>query len=132
MKTNLDNIFKANPELEENGVWFEVSEGGPKFLVTRYSPDVKSVREIAAKVVAPYKAQINLGTISDEKAMEVQVKAFTYACVKDWHGIEINGEFPAFSKDLCVKLLMHAPALYRNLEAYASNIANYRDELGKS
>lgn len=132
MKTNLDKFFKTDESLESQGIWFDVSET-TGFLMKRFggfnSPTVKSAM---AKYYKPYARQMDTGTMDPQKEKEIMVRVFVEACLVDWKGVEIDGVETAFSKDVAVKLLCDLGELAETLMKYASDMSNYKEDVGNS
>lgn len=130
MKTNLDSSFKNSVKLEQEGVDFVVSEG-VSFRVKRWmGTNSMEVKKLLAHKYKPYTRQIQDGTISEAKATEIITTAFVETCLVGWEGVEIDGEKPQFTKEICLKLLLSLPELCGALMSYASDSKNYREELG--
>lgn len=129
MKTNLDSLYMLDEDLTEGGVWFRITDT-IRFRVAHFDADTQRVRKVAMRVAGPHKHSIRLNTLSDDVAMDINVRTFVESCVLDWEGIEIDGEAVPFSKEDCIKLLKKRVKLFRDLEEYASSMVHYREELG--
>lgn len=128
MKTNLDSFYKTNDSLEKNGVWFEISES-TAFLVKRFNAGNPTAKAAVAKHFKPFAKQMELGTLSDDKMLEVQVKVFVNSCLVDWKGVEIDGVDTAFSPEIAVKFLIALPDLFTTLWTYSTDFSNYKEIL---
>lgn len=131
MKTNLDKLYKTNPQLEQKGINMEIAPG-VIFVVSRYSAKSTALKEAMEKETRPYLRQIQNKSLPEEKAMEINIRAFVHGCVHDWKGVEINGEFPPFSKEACIDLFLEMPDLAQKLQDEATNMRNYLEDLGNS
>jgi hypothetical protein len=129
MKTNLDKLFKTNEDYEKNGVWFEISDT-TGFLVKPLKPTNPNVKAAFANFYKPYARQIELGTLDDAKAQEIQVKMFVQACLVDWKGVEIDGKVREFDKTLAVEFFLNLPDLFETLWKHCQDFKNYQDEVG--
>ena len=132
MKSNLDKLFKNDEALEENGIWFDISDA-TGFLVRRFggfnSPKIKVAM---AKYYKPYARQVDAGTLDQKKEKEIMTRVFVESCIIGWRGIEIQGEEKPFDVDTAVELLSGLPELADTLIAYSSDSKNYREDLGNS
>ena len=130
MKSNLDSFFKTNELAEKEGNWFLITDTAG-FLIRRFggynSPNVKMAM---AKYHKPYARQIQAGTFSDEKQIEIMTKVFVESSIVDWKGIEIEGKDTPFSKEACTELLISLPDLAETLLQYASESNNFKEDLG--
>lgn len=132
MKSNLDNIFKSDKDLEKDGVWFSVSET-TSFLIRRFGGfNSSKVKAALAKYYKPYARLIEMGTLPEEKEKEIMVKVFVESSIIDWKGVEIDGKEVEFSIDAAVKLMTALPELSETLLSHASDTKNYREDLGNS
>lgn len=130
MEWNIDKAFATDAKSETEGVWFEIQEG-VSLLVKRYGgSNSQTIKKAAAKFSAPYSRQIEKGTISPEKDLEIAAKTIVEACIIDWKGIQINGQDQEFKKELCVQLLMDFPELAADVFKFAANPENYKGDLG--
>lgn len=129
---NIDKSFATDAKMEMDGVWFEVQEG-VSLLVKRYGgSNSQAIKKSAAKFSAPYARQIEKGTLSPEKDLEIAAKTIVDACIIDWKGVQIGGQEQEFKKDLCVQLLMDFPELAADVFKFAANADNYKGDLGNS
>jgi len=130
MKTNLDSLFKTNQNLEDAGVWFDVSEK-TGFLLRRFGGvNSSKIKATVAKIYKPYTRQVESGTLDPAKERELEVRIFVETCVLNWRGIEIDGMETPFEKELAIKFFLSLPELTNTLTKYATDVANYKDDLG--
>lgn len=128
MKTNLDKYFKTSVDLEKNGVWFDIAEG-VGFLVRPFKASNPNVKAAMARLYKPHARQIEMGTMDDAKALEIQVKLFVQACLIGWRGIEIDGKKDVpYDKDLATKFLVGLPDLFETLWKHCQDHKNYQDQ----
>lgn len=132
MKTNLDGFYKSNTELEKEGKWFELSPGVEFKLRRMGGGNSTELKKIHAKLFKPYAFQIQSGALPAEKEIEISTKVFIEACMVDWKGVEIDGEFPEFSPELAFALFQELPNLCDLLIRTATSESNYREALGNS
>jgi hypothetical protein len=128
MKTNLDQFFKTNEDLEKNGRWFEIT-GDIGFLVRPFKATNPKVKAAMAAHFKPYARQIELGTLDDKKSFEINVRLFIESCLVDWRGVEIDGQAVPFAPDVALKFFEGLPDLFHTLWAHCNDFKNYRDDV---
>jgi hypothetical protein len=132
METNLDGFFKTDAKSETEGVWFDYPNGA-KFLIRRFGGlNSTKTKAIIASHFKPYARKIEMGTLSPEKDKEISVTVFVKSCLIDWSGVVLDKADQKYSEEKAVELLLLLPALYEDLVKQASNIENYKVELGNS
>lgn len=130
MKTNLDSMFKTNETLEDLGVWFDLSEK-TGFLVRRFGgSNAPRIKASVAKIYKPYTRQVETGTLDPAKEKELEVRVLVDTCILGWRGVEIDGVDAKFEKELAVKFFLALPELANTLTKYATDVSNYKDDLG--
>jgi len=131
MKTNLDRHFKTSPDLEKNGVWFEIDDK-TAFLIKPLNRGNPNVKAAFAKEYKPYARQIELGTLDDKIQRQIEVKIFIRACLVDWRGVEIDGKEVKLDSDTAELLFMELPDLFSTLWTHCQDFKNYREDVGNS
>ncbi len=131
MKTNLDKFFKANSQLEKDGVDFAIDDV-TSFRVRRFSQQNAGFKAAMALHYKPYARQIEMGTLSPEKNQEIQIKVFIDTCLVSWQGVEIDGKVVEFSKENATKLFKGLPDLFDTLWKYANTFESFKEDLGNS
>lgn len=131
MKTNLDKFFKTDENLEKNGIWFDIStEIG--FLLRPFKPSNPRVKAALANHFKPHARQVELGTLEDAKAQEMQIKLFIDVCLVDWKGVEIDDKEAECNPENALKFFKALPDLFDTLWKHAGDFNNYRVDLGNS
>ncbi len=131
MKTNLDKVFKTNESLEENGVWYAVSDE-TQFLVRRMSRANPRGKAAVAKYFTPFASQVAAGTLDPKKERSLMIRIFIDVCMVDWKGVEIDGKEVEYSPEVAFEFFTALPDLCDTLRAHAEDSKNYRVELGNS
>jgi hypothetical protein len=130
MKSNLDQFFKTDQSLENQGIWFKVSDD-TKFLITRFGgSNSHKVKGAMAKYYKPYARQIEAGSFDVAQEREIMIKVFVYSSLIGWEGVEIDGAPCEFSKEKAVELLVSLPDLAEALMSYAQDSKSYKEDLG--
>lgn len=132
MKTNLDKLFKANSHLEKEGVDFSIDET-TSFKVRRFSSQNPRMKAAMTAYYKPYARQIEMGTLSPEKNVEVTVKVFIDVCLVSWKGVlDETGKPIEFNKENALKLFKELPDLFDTLWKHSQSFDNYKEDLGNS
>lgn len=132
MKTNLDSIFKTNPEDEKNGRWFELDGKNIAFLVRPFKAANPRAKGAMAKYFKPYARQIENDTLDVAKTQEININLFLDVCLVDWRGVEIDGKEVPYDRETGLKIFIGLPDLFDTLWKYANDFKNYRDDVGNS
>jgi hypothetical protein len=132
MKTNLDSLFKSNPNAEVEGVIFEINDN-TSFHVRRFGgKNAQKVKAAMAKYYKPYARQVDLGQVSADKEHEILVNAFVDACMIGWEGVELDGKDTDYSVEAARTLFIRLPELFTALHEYASSFESFKEDLGNS
>ena len=73
MGTNLDKFFKANTELENEGVDFDIDDK-ISFKIRRFGSNNPRIKAALASYYKPYAKQVEMGTLPPEKSLEINIK----------------------------------------------------------
>lgn len=132
MKTNLDKFYKANSDLEKEGVDFAIDDT-TSFKVRRFGSQNPRVKAAMASYYKPYARQVELGTLPVEKSQEIQMKIFVDTCLVSWQGVvDESGKPVEFNKENALKLFKNLPDLFDTLWKHANSFENYKEDLGNS
>lgn len=136
MKSNLDSLYKTKKELEVDGVWMPLSKE-TSFKVKRFGgKNSSAVKRAISKHHAPKAALIQKGLIDEDEERALLTRAYVEATLIDWKGVKVdeNGEqveLP-FSVDNAVELLCDLPDLMDEVVRFASDMSNFKEDLGNS
>lgn len=131
MKTNLDNLFKTDKNVEKDGVWFNISDT-IGFRVRRFSDTNPQIKKAMAMYYKPFARQMEMGTMDPEKEREIMVKLFVKACMMDWKGVEIDGKPAGYNEEVAIPFFMGLPDLFASLLMHSKDFTNFKiDEEGK-
>jgi hypothetical protein len=109
--------FKTDPILELEGTWIELGDGG-SVKVARWGNDrAKKIYE-AQTGVLEIKNAIRFGTLTDEKATEIETEVMAGAILVDWKGLDENGTPIPFTPENAKRILKLKD--FRNLILRAS------------
>jgi len=95
--------FATDLDLEENGVWVDIGDGGQLLVARMGNPNyTRVVRELSK----PYRSRIRKGTMPDEISDEILFKAMSQTILLGWSGIEDDkGKEIKYSSDAAYDLL---------------------------
>lgn len=131
MKTNLDKYFKTSTALEENGVEFVVSEE-TSFWVRPFKQTNPRIKAAMAKHFKPYARQVEMGTLDQDKQLEIQIGIFIDVCLVKWKGVEIDDKEVECNPENAKKFFKALPDLFDTLWKHANDYNNYKEDLGNS
>ena len=129
--------FATNSEKEMEGVEVQMTEAEnedgsiPTFVVSRMGKSNKRYSKALEAATRPYRRQIELGTMNNDKAEEIFMGVFVDTVLKGWKNVRGEGgedaaELP-FTKAAAVKLFTDLPEVYERLQEEAKLSANFRD-----
>lgn len=126
MKTNLDQLFKQDTNLETEGIFLQLPNGA-SFKVRRFGGSNTAVKKAMLKHYKPFAKLIEKGLFPEEKEKEIYSKAFIDACLVDWSGVEVDGKELPFTKENAARLFKSLPELADTLVDYAQDKENFKD-----
>ena len=126
--------FATNSEKEMEGVEVQMTEAEnedgsiPTFVVSRMGKSNKRYSKALEAATRPYRRQIELGTMNNDKAEEIFMGVFVDTVLKGWKNVrdESGAELP-FNKQSATKLFKDLPEVYERLQEEAKLSANFRD-----
>lgn len=141
METNLDQLFKTDSTLEQDGVDFViVPEDKSKippveevsFRLRRFNSRNPRVKAAMASYYKPYSRQVEMGTLPVEKSEEITQKLFIDVCLVSWTGVKEKGVDLECNKANALALFKRLPDMFEALWTYANNFENFKEDLGNS
>lgn len=119
--------LRTNPETAAEGVWVDVGEGA-SLLIARMNN--KKYAKKLATLLKPFERQVQMGTLSDDKADELMAEAYAHGILLGWKGLELDGKPIKYSTAKAKELLLD-PTL-RDFRGLVEDIANqqklYREQ----
>lgn len=109
--------FVTNKQLEEEGVWVDIGDGGELKIARDGNPKAMSVMRDLSK---PFVSQIRLGKLPQAKADEITIKTMAQTILLDWKGISYGGKPLQYSVENAIKLLTESED-FRTLVSTLSN-----------
>lgn len=131
---SLHKAFKTDTNKESEGVEIVLTEAEnkdgtfPTFVVARTGGANKRYTKAIEVATRPFRRQIELGTMQNDKAETIYREVYIETVLKSWKNVkdENENDIP-FNKENARKLLTELPELYERLQAESKDIANFRD-----
>jgi hypothetical protein len=112
------STFATDLDLEENGVWVDIGDGGMLLIARLGNPHHQAA---IRRISKPHKALIRNKTINEELSDELLLKAMAEAILLDWKGLEDDkGKTIKYSKGAAYDLLRDLRD-FRNLVTELAN-----------
>ena len=121
----LKKLFGTDQEKEREGTWIDMGEGASMKVARMGNPHYNKTIQRLSK---PHKNAIRRGTISEEKAQELQIRAAAEALLLDWKGIVEDGVEVAYSVDKGIEYMTAMNDFFRYVQEMATSIENFREE----
>lgn len=123
---NLYKKFKTDSDKSENGVWVEFpvdeSNKNPAFLISYMAFSNKKYKKCFESRSRPFLRQIEMKTLSNNKAQEIEMDVFIDSILLDWRNIhDENGKIMQFSRENITKLFTDLPELYEKVKEIAQD-----------
>jgi len=120
---DLKKQFETDRALEEEGVWYDVGDGG-RVKVARANN--RRFRDRFRALARGKERQIQQNILPEDVAEELLCKAMAHGLLLDWSGIEDNGAAVAYSEQAATEMLKRYPDFRRLIDALADNMEAYR------
>lgn len=125
--------FETDKKAEEAGVWIDYGPNDddtiPAFRLARMGKANKKYVKTLEKLTKPYRRQMELGTMGEKLAQELNVSIFADSIVLDWRNVQDkDGNEIEFSRDAVKVLMNDLPDLYADLESHAQRAATFREK----
>lgn len=140
---SLSKIFKTDSQAEQKGVplTFPANDDGtiPTFYIARMHRSNPKYQRALESATKPYKRELQLGTLPDEKAQQLTRSIFIKALLTGWENIpmsDVTGEavdtledgstvYAPFTEANAEALFANLPELYSDLNVFAQNRQNF-------
>lgn len=138
---SLSRMFKTSEELETKGtpVKYPADDNGnsPTFYLARMAPSNTKYAKALEAATRPYRRELQLGTMPESKATEIDVSVFVDAVLVGWEYVDMADVDPSqvvgqtetlyapFTRENATKLMKRLPELLAELKMHARNMANF-------
>lgn len=114
---DIKKLFGTDKQKEVEGVWSEVGDGVELKIARIGNPEYQKEFQ---KISKPHRRAIRSGTLSNDVAEKLLIKAMAKNILVDWRNLKEDGEDVPYSYENAVRLLTD----YRDLRDIVSDIAN--------
>lgn len=114
--------FKLSSSVK-TGIWVEFSED-VKFLVAHSGRANQKSQAVFERTYKPVRHQMRTGTLSNEKAEELEIEYLAEAIILDWYVVDNGVELP-FNKENVKRILREYPVILDTINKTSSDIQNY-------
>lgn len=125
---NLYAMFKGDAKAEVEGI--EVPFGDATFRVARVGgANAARIAKINEAVTRPYRRQMELNLLPQEKVIDINVEVFVRGVLLGWENVEDeNGPLP-YTVENAKKLLKDLPEVFNELMKVATDRDSFKAEL---
>lgn len=136
---SLSSAYKTDNKKEVDGVEFNCppNDDGtvPVFVVSRMGQTNPRYARALESAIKPFKHLQRTGELKGELAVKVVTDAFINGCLLSWRNVKYgdivgghNNEDAIFTPANASTLFERLPELFSDLQEFASQIANFREE----
>lgn len=127
-KKSIYAVLETDSDLEANGITLDFGDYG-KFQVARAGGANQAYNARSAAVLKPYRRQIDVGAMTEERLRELLAVPFAETVIKGWEGVtDRDGNDLPFTRENCIQILKDLPALFDTIREHATSVSNYRKE----
>lgn len=122
-------VYTTDPELEaKKGIDLDYGDCGV-ITIHRAGGANKKFATVLNSKMAPYRRQLQNGTIDEAVASKVLAEVYAEAVIVGWKGVKgKDGKNLAFNSKNVLELLTDLPELFKDIQEQANSIANFRQE----
>lgn len=126
--------FKTDASLETKGVIIQygyTDQGKPiQIKICRAGGANTAYSRVLEAKVKPYRRQIQNDTMDRDTMIAIMREVFADTVVIGWENVQdAEGNEMLFSRDNVIKLFEELPELFEDIQAQASNVAIFREEI---
>jgi len=122
---NLFEAFGTDKDLEQNGVWFEVTPG-VRFLCRRMGQMNKKFKKEFGNRMKAHQRQYQQGTLDPELADSITKDTFIHSVLMDWEGVtDREGKELDFNFNNARWLFDELPDVYSAIFEESGKAGNY-------
>jgi len=133
MLSGLHKHYTMDHGREQEGVRIEFPANGdgsiPTFIIARMGPMNQRYTKTLERVTYPYKRQLELRTLPNEKAEALMRQVFVNSILLGWENVQNEGGTAiVFSAENALTLFQQLPDVYYELQEKAQDAALFRVE----
>ena len=119
----LNEAFGTDTELEEEGKWFDLGDGG-RLLVGRFGS--KKHERVMEKLRKPYEhLLLRKGKIPKDEMTDMIRESVARGVLLGWEGLEDEGESLTFSPEEALRLFIEYKDFYDHVFDLSNGMANF-------
>lgn len=120
---DLKKHFETDRALEEEGVWFDVGDGGRLKIARRGN---RRYRDRLRALTRGKERQLQLNTLPEDVAEDLLCAALASGILLDWEAIEENGRKVAYTEQAAADMLRRYPDFRILVESLSDDMEAYR------
>ena len=125
---DIRKMFGTNKNAEIDGVWQDIGEK-VKVKVARIGNP--QYQKAFRKITKPHKQALRRGSLNDEVADKLLIKAMAKSILLDWSGLEEDGKPVPYSYENAVRLLTDYRDFRDDVSDFANDMESFRAEEDK-
>lgn len=122
---DLKKMFGTDAAAEKEGIWYDLGNGA-QIKVARLGNE--NNKRVSKRISAPYKFQIQRGTLSDDVQLKLSIAAIAESILIDWKGLIYEGVAIDYSIDNATKLLTELKDFRDQVMVVANDLQQYQKE----
>ena len=120
----LDKAYGTDANLEEEGKWFDLGDGG-RILVGRFGS--RTHERVMERLRKPYEHLLaRKGKIPKDEMSDMIRESIASGVLLGWEGLEEEGESLTFSKEEALRLFTEYKDFYDQVFDLSNDAANFR------
>lgn len=122
-------LYSTDKKAVTDGKWYTDSDGSRYLLASMSSIINPRYAASLEKHTKPYRRQLDAGTLSREKRINIYLKPFAETVLLDWETCGPDGKELPYSTEKVKWLMLTLPELYGNLTEVAANTDFFRGKV---
>lgn len=121
--------FKTDKNVETDGVWIDYGDG-LRVRIARAGGANHRYISAVERLSRRYRRQVQLEVLSNEESRKLMAQVYAETVVLGWEGVtDEDGNLRPFNVANCVALFEELPDLFFDIQAHASNLAIFRQDI---
>lgn len=129
---NLHKLYSTNKSKIKDGVWVDFGEE-TGFLIAYAGKSNPKYAAALTRFLKPKQHLLKRDALSDDEAEQLEFDLFFHGILRDWRGVsDEDGNLLDFGYENAKALFRKLPELMADLNRFAEEFANYREETESS
>ena len=120
---DLKSHFEMDRTLEEEGVWFDIGDGGRLKIARRGN---RRYRDRLRGLTRGKERQLQLNTLPEDVAEDLLCTALASGILLDWEKIEENGKKVVYTEQVAADMLRRYPDFRVLVESLSDDMEAYK------